>query len=73
MQLVTVNGDQLAGGREFLPLVPRGNGLVYQPRDGQRSHQHEEPYSNTPYPANNPRLTPFFVWLGEIFTRRHDA
>jgi hypothetical protein len=43
VQLVTVNGDQLAGGREFLPVVPGGNCLVYQARDGQRGNQHEEP------------------------------
>jgi hypothetical protein len=43
MQLVTVNSDQLTGGREFLPVVPGGNGLVYQARDGQRGKQHEEP------------------------------
>src|SRR5512133_688019 len=43
MQLVTVNSDQLTGGREFLPVVPSGTGLVYQAGDGQRGNQHEEP------------------------------
>jgi hypothetical protein len=43
MQLVTVNGDQVAGGREFLPVVPGGNGLVRQACDGQCDKQHEEP------------------------------
>jgi hypothetical protein len=73
MQLVTVNSDQLAGGREFLPVVPGGNGLIDHAHDGHRDKQHEEPESNTPYPANTLRLTPFFVSLGEIFIRRHDV
>jgi hypothetical protein len=73
MQLVTVNGDQLAGGREFLPVVPAGNGLVCQASNSQRDKQHEEPKSNTPYPANSPCLTPFLVSRGEIFARRNDV
>jgi hypothetical protein len=43
MQLVTINSDQLAGRRKFLPVVPGGNGLVDQARDSQRGKQHEEP------------------------------
>jgi hypothetical protein len=43
MQLVTINSDQLAGGREFLRVVPGGNGLVDQARDGQRASSVRSP------------------------------
>jgi hypothetical protein len=48
MQLVTADIDQFAWGREFLLIIPRGDGLEAETGSGQTHNQDQQPYAYAP-------------------------